>query len=394
MSNQIKFQDYLTPKNIGISIFGIAILYVVIYFTVKKMYSEEPENSRGAISLPDVLPTTTPKTIPTTTTPTTTAMVTTTPYRDVISIFESRLTASGTRLIRSHSSQLVVAFGTFFNDIMISKDFGLNWKSVSVPPVSTIPANISAVVADSTGNSIIVGKNDSTVLRSDNGGESFSSISNGFGERWDICVGSANLSVLVVGSNVINANQTNYYLYKNNVWKTLPVGSFTRTIGCDDTGNTILYKGLNNNLCLSINGGSTWNNNNISENWMFCLCNFDGSVLYAGSVLNGPDKNLSRIYRSRDRGLNWEMIYEIDMYLYTLTIDRSGSRIAATFDQTYEYIYVSKDFGNNWTTISESYVKKSNSTNKWSPTLFNPEGNKIMSFNLALAPTVGKIFPI
>jgi photosystem II stability/assembly factor-like uncharacterized protein len=391
MSNQIKFQDYLTPKNIGISIFGIAILYVVIYFTVKKMYSE------GAISLPE-FSTTTPKTTPTTTIPTTTAMVTTTPVpitspiRNII--FERGMTAIGTRLIRSHSSQLVVAFGTFFNDIMISKDFGLNWKSVSVPPVSTIHANISAVVADSTGNSIIVGKNDSTVLRSDNGGESFSPISNGFGERWIICVGSANLSVLVVGSNVINTTQINYYLYKNNAWKTLPVGSFTITIGCDDTGNTILYKGLNNNLCLSINGGSTWNNNNISENWMFCLCNFDGSVLYAGSVLNGPYRNNSRIYRSRDRGLNWEMIYEIDMYLFTLTIDRSGSRIAATFDQTYEYIYVSKDFGNNWTTISESYVKKINSTNKWSPTLFNPEGNKIMSFNLSLAPIVGKIFPI
>lgn len=386
MSTQIKFQDYLTPKNIGISVVVLLVLYIAIYFIVKKIYSQPLNRRTGDIT---TTPTTTPKTIPTTT-----AMVTTTPYRDVISIFESRLTASGTRLIRSHSSQLVVAFGTFFNDIMISKDFGLNWKSISVPPVSTIPANISAVVADSTGNTIIVGKNDSTVLRSDNGGESFSSISNGVGEKWDICVGSANLSVLVVGSIVINTDQTNYYLYKNNAWKTLPVGSFTRTIGCDDTGNTILYKGLNNNLCLSINGGSTWNNNNISETWMFCLCNFDGSVLYAGSVLNGQDKNLSRIYRSTNKGLTWEMIYEIDMYLYTLTIDRSGSRIAATFDQTYEYIYVSKDFGNNWTTISESYVNKRNSTNKWSPTLFNPEGNKLMSFNLALAPTVGKIFPI
>jgi hypothetical protein len=279
--------------------------------------------------------------------------------------------------------------------MVISRDFGLNWSVISTLPTSSIVGEIRSVLVDSTGNNIIVSRYDLTLLKSVNQGVSFLPVSNDINRRWDVSNGNNDLSVVIVGS-IENEVQSNFYLYTNNTWKTLPTGKITQSIACDEVGNTLMYCGINDNLYISVNGGNTWNTNTVSEGlWTHCLCNFDGSALYAGCVLSGVDRNLSRVYRSRDKGFSWDIIFETDMYLLSLTADRSGSRIVATFDQTYEYIYVSKDYGINWASISKSFVSKSNSTNKWSPTVINSTGDKILSFNLVLtAPEIGRIFSI
>ncbi len=110
--------------------------------------------------------------------------------------------------------------------------------------------------------------------------------------------------------------------------------------------NGTLYLGTNGNgIFKSTDSGLSWVDISIEQYGVQATCmTFDNQYVYIGTNYYG-------VFRTSDEGLNWEQTAPVN-YNYISSLFAVGGRIYAGSNS---HLYVSTDFGNNWTQLSLNF---------------------------------------
>lgn len=117
---------------------------------------------------------------------------------------------------------------------------------------------------------------------------------------------------------------------------------------CPDIGGTNIFAGTNmNGVFKSTDNGTTWTNSGLVDTSIGCLeSRSDGEYIFAGT-------NGSGVCRSMNRGLTWSApnIGLSNLKVGSISLISNGAQALYLFAGTEEGLFISYDFGINWSYI-------------------------------------------
>jgi photosystem II stability/assembly factor-like uncharacterized protein len=126
------------------------------------------------------------------------------------------------------------------------------------------------------------------------------------------------------------------------------IGSFTV---CPDIGGTDIFAGTDiSGVFLSTDYGSNWNNSGLADTSIVCLeSRSDGEYIFAGTYGSG-------VCRSMNRGFTWSAanIGLSNLVVRSIALISNGAQGLYLFAGTDGGLFISYDFGSNWTHIDYS----------------------------------------
>ena len=143
----------------------------------------------------------------------------------------------------------------------------------------------------------------------------------------------------------------------------LGVGQWQAVATSDDGRRLVAGQIGGGYIYTSTDAGGSWTRKDSAgnNNWATIDSSADGLTLVAGTYSNAGG---GRIHVSRDGGLSWAVKRPDGVGGPTswksLSLSSDGSVILAAPDRTSGYLYLSKDFGENWTKLTSSPLGASN----------------------------------